>query len=107
MSLPASASSWSTGAEIEHDMLKEKSRLIAMASHEPSQFNSIEWKVQNFYQSCMSLSFVESDREKPLTVRITVHKCIPRGEQAQATISLDVHVVQCVFKVEVKIHFQS
>ena len=28
----------------------DKSRLIAMSSHEPSQFNSNEWKVDNFYQ---------------------------------------------------------
>ena len=37
-----------------------------MSSHEPSQFNSIEWKVQSFYQTCMALNFIESDREKPL-----------------------------------------
>ena len=52
---------------MKHAVRIEKSRFITMASHEPSQFNSIEWKVQNFYQSCMSLSFIESDREKPLT----------------------------------------
>jgi hypothetical protein len=28
----------------------DKSRIIAMSSHEPSQFNSNEWKVDNFYQ---------------------------------------------------------
>ncbi len=44
----------------------QKSRLITTTSHEPSEFNSIEWKIQNFYQSCMSLGFIESDREKPL-----------------------------------------
>ncbi len=47
-------------------MAVEKSRLITITSHEPSQFNSIEWKVKNFYQSCMALDFVEGDREKPL-----------------------------------------
>ncbi|TRY64311.1 hypothetical protein TCAL_00498 [Tigriopus californicus] len=65
--IPSSKSSWSTLSAMEYQSRIEKSRLITMASHEPSQFNSIEWKVQNFYQSCMSLSFIESDREKPLT----------------------------------------
>ena len=37
-----------------------------MSAHEPSQFNSVEWKVHNFYESCMALDFVESDKEKPL-----------------------------------------
>ena len=63
----------------------EQSRLISMFSHEPSQvrasplppsqlavksltfqFDSIEWKVQHFYQSCKSLEYIEADREKPL-----------------------------------------
>ena len=30
------------------------------------QFDSIEWKVQHFYQSCKSLEYIEADREKPL-----------------------------------------
>lgn len=55
---------------MESKMRGDKSKLITMASHEPSQFNSIEWKVQNFYQSCMSLAFIESDHEKPLTKMI-------------------------------------
>ena len=37
-----------------------------MSAHEPSQFNSVEWKVHKFYESCMALSFVESDQDKPL-----------------------------------------
>ena len=31
------------------------------------QYDSIEWKVQHFYESCKSLDYIESDREKPLT----------------------------------------
>ena len=30
------------------------------------QYDSIEWKVQHFYESCKSLDYIESDREKPL-----------------------------------------
>ena len=30
------------------------------------QYDSIEWKVQHFYESCKSLEYIESDREKPL-----------------------------------------
>ena len=30
------------------------------------QYDSIEWKVQHFYQSCKSLEYIEADREKPL-----------------------------------------
>ena len=65
-SIPPSKAKWGTHEETEQKIRIEKSRLIAMFSHQPSQFNSIEWKVQNFYQSCMALSFIESDREKPL-----------------------------------------
>ena len=65
--IPPTRSRWSTLDAAEYTLREEKARLITTASHEPSQFNSIEWKVQNFYQSCMSLSFVESDKEKPLT----------------------------------------
>jgi len=43
-------SRWSTLEELEYQVRVEKSRLIAMSSHEPSQFNSNEWKVDNFYQ---------------------------------------------------------
>lgn len=64
--LPPTRSSWSTLEEIRQAMRVEKSRLITMSAHEPSQFNSVEWKVHNFYTSCMALGFVESDREKPL-----------------------------------------
>jgi predicted metalloendopeptidase len=64
--LPPSKSRWSTVESAEYSLRMEKSRLITTTSHEPSQFNSIEWKIQNFYQSCMSLGFIESDREKPL-----------------------------------------
>ena len=31
-----------------------------------SQYDSIEWKVQHFYESCKSLEYIEADREKPL-----------------------------------------
>ena len=47
-------------------MRAEKSRLVTTASHDPSQFNSVEWKVQNFQRSCMALGFIDIDREKPL-----------------------------------------
>jgi hypothetical protein len=30
------------------------------------QYNSIEWKVQHFYESCKTLEYIEADREKPL-----------------------------------------
>ncbi len=30
------------------------------------QYDSIEWKVQHFYESCKSLDYIESDKEKPL-----------------------------------------
>ena len=30
------------------------------------QYDSIEWKVQHFYESCKSLEYIEADREKPL-----------------------------------------
>ena len=56
----------STLEEAESRLRSAKSQIITMASHEPSQFNSVEWKVQHFYQSCMALGFIESDREKPL-----------------------------------------
>ena len=64
--IPPSKSRWSAVEELEYSLRREKARLITTTSHEPSQFNSIEWKIQNFYQSCMSLGFIESDREKPL-----------------------------------------
>ena len=43
-------SRWSTIEEMDFKLRVDKSRLIAMSSHEPSQFNSNEWKVDNFYQ---------------------------------------------------------
>ncbi|CAB4070053.1 ECE [Lepeophtheirus salmonis] len=65
-SIPASKSYWSVLEEAKAGSREDKSRLITTSSHEPSQFNSLEWKVSNFYHSCMSLSFIESDKEKPL-----------------------------------------
>ena len=53
--MPASASSWSVLEDLHHRQIVEKSRLITMSAHEPSQFNSVEWKVHNFYESCMAL----------------------------------------------------
>lgn len=64
--LPESRSKWSTLIAMEHKARTEKSRLISMFSHEPSQYDSIEWKVQHFYESCKSLEYIEADREKPL-----------------------------------------
>merc|ERR1712123_34940 len=64
--LPESRSKWSTLISMEHKARTEKSRLITMFSHEPSQYDSIEWKVQHFYESCKSLEYIEADREKPL-----------------------------------------
>ena len=48
--VPATRSRWSTIEEMDFKLRVDKSRLIAMSSHEPSQFNSNEWKVDNFYQ---------------------------------------------------------
>ena len=53
--MPASAASWSVLEDLHHRQIVEKSRLITMSAHEPSQFNSVEWKVHNFYESCMAL----------------------------------------------------
>ncbi len=64
--IPPTASSWSTLEALRTKLITEKSRLITTSAHEPSQFNSVEWKVANFYASCMALSFIESDHEKPL-----------------------------------------
>jgi len=64
--LPESRSKWSTLIAMDHKAMTEKSRLISMFSHEPSQYDSIEWKVQHFYDSCKSLEYIEADREKPL-----------------------------------------
>jgi len=65
-SIPHSRSKWSLSLEIQQSVITEKSRLISMFSHEPSQYDSIEWKVQHFYESCKSLEYIEADREKPL-----------------------------------------
>merc|ERR1719336_3473976 len=64
--IPESRSSWSLLQEMAHRVQTEQSRLISMFSNEPSQYDSIEWKVQHFYQSCKSLDYIESDKEKPL-----------------------------------------
>ena len=48
--IPATRSRWSTIEEMDFQLRVDKSRIIAMSSHEPSQFNSNEWKVDNFYQ---------------------------------------------------------
>ena len=53
--MPSSAASWSVLEDLHHRQIVEKSRLITMSAHEPSQFNSVEWKVHNFYESCMAL----------------------------------------------------
>ncbi len=64
--IPPTRTSWSTVEALRTELITEKSRLITTSAHEPSQFNSVEWKVTNFYASCMALSFIESDHEKPL-----------------------------------------
>ncbi|QQP56615.1 Uncharacterized protein FKW44_001333, partial [Caligus rogercresseyi] len=64
--IPASKSTWSVLEAARARSREDKSRLITTSSHEPSQFNSLEWKVSHFYHSCMSLGFIESDKEKPL-----------------------------------------
>ena len=64
--IPSTRSKWSTIDQMEFEATKTKARLIATTSHEPSQINSIEWKVHSFYSSCMALEFIESDREKPV-----------------------------------------
>ncbi len=64
--IPPTKSSWSTLEASEARIRMEKSRLVTISSHEPSQFNSVEWKVQKFYGSCMALGFIDIDREKPL-----------------------------------------
>ena len=48
--IPSTRSRWSTIEEMDFQLRVDKSRIIAMSSHEPSQFNSNEWKVDNFYQ---------------------------------------------------------
>ena len=48
--IPQTRSRWSTIEEMDFQLRVDKSRIIAMSSHEPSQFNSNEWKVDNFYQ---------------------------------------------------------
>ena len=64
--LPNTRSSWSVLLEMEQSSLAEKARIVSRFAHEPSQYNSIEWKVQHFYESCKSLEYVEADRGKPL-----------------------------------------
>jgi predicted metalloendopeptidase len=53
--IPPTRSRWSTIEEMDFRLRVDKSRIIAMSSHEPSQFNSNEWKVDNFYQVRMNL----------------------------------------------------
>jgi hypothetical protein len=65
---------------LEQEALQEKARIVSSFAHQPSQYNSIEWKVgaaptagsahqlqvQHFYDSCKSLEYIAADREKPL-----------------------------------------
>ena len=64
--IPSTRSRWSVLEQMDHEARQLKARLIATTSHEPSQVNSIEWKVHNFYSSCMALHYIESDSDKPL-----------------------------------------
>lgn len=64
--IPESRSKWSLLLEMAQRAQTEQSRLISMFSHEPSQYDTIEWKVQHFYESCKILEYIESDGEKPL-----------------------------------------
>ena len=65
--LPSTRSSWSTIEELQHRLIVEKSRLITMSAHEPSQFNSVEWKVHKFYESCMALRDILTLHQQRLT----------------------------------------
>jgi len=64
--IPETRSRWDRIEQTKYRTRQTKSRLISMFSHEPSQINSIEWKVQNFYDSCKTLMYIEQDKEKPL-----------------------------------------
>jgi len=64
--LPDTRSEWSVLLQLEQESLEEQARLLGTFAQEPSQYNSIEWKVQHFYESCKSLDYIASDREKPL-----------------------------------------
>ena len=64
--LPTSRSRWSVLEQEDFKARQVKARLITTTSHEPNLVNSIEWKVHNFYSSCMALHYVESDHDKPL-----------------------------------------
>ena len=73
--MPSSAASWSVLEDLHHRQIVEKSRLITMSAHEPSQFNSVEWKVHNFYESCMALGKSFSLCDTDWTVNDVVFLC--------------------------------
>ncbi|KAL0268403.1 UNVERIFIED_CONTAM: hypothetical protein PYX00_010359 [Menopon gallinae] len=63
---PPTRSRW--GPEEEMDLrLSEMIRGLISTLPHPTRANSLTWKMKNFYDSCMSLDNIETDKERPLT----------------------------------------
>lgn len=55
------------GLEQELDLrLSETIRGVISTLPHPTRVNSLTWKIKNFYDSCMSLDNIETDKERPL-----------------------------------------
>lgn len=47
--------------------LSEMTRGLISTLPHPTRANSLTWKIKNFYDSCMSLDNIETDKERPLS----------------------------------------
>ncbi|XP_071442965.1 endothelin-converting enzyme 2-like [Hetaerina americana] len=63
--LPPSRSRWNRKEELEYAVRESIRAMLATMAH-PTKVKSLPWKVKYFYDSCMSLDNVETDKERPL-----------------------------------------
>ncbi|XP_046389704.1 protein gone early [Ischnura elegans] len=63
--LPATRSKWNRQEELEYAVRESIRAMLATMPH-PTRVKSLPWKVKYFYDSCMSLDNVETDKDRPL-----------------------------------------
>ncbi|VVC34754.1 Peptidase M13, C-terminal domain,Peptidase M13,Peptidase M13, N-terminal domain [Cinara cedri] len=64
-SLPAYMSTWSLKKRIQQEQ-KVSIRNMVVTLRNVASSNSLNWKMKNFYESCMNLDNIETDEGKPL-----------------------------------------
>ncbi|CAG2068310.1 unnamed protein product [Timema podura] len=63
--VPVTQSKWGTTQELQAKYREQLRSLIVTLPH-PVKLSSVTWKLKHFYESCMALDNLETDKDQPL-----------------------------------------